>query len=130
MIRGKRQSVFGAGLLFLLAGALSLAGQASDAKSTAKKSAAQPSKAEAAIERGKEQYELVCGICHYSTTERQKVGPGLKEIYKRGKFADGRKVDDRSMREWIEKGGRQMPPFKDVLSPREIANLIAYLRTL
>jgi len=122
--------VFGAVLLFLLAGALSLAGQSSDAKNTAKKSAAQPGKAEAAIERGKGHYETVCGICHYTATERQKVGPGLKEIYKRGKFADGRKVDDRSMREWIEKGGRQMPPFKDVLKPREISDLIAYLRTL
>jgi len=102
----------------------------SDGKTSAAKKSAAPEKMNDAVGRGKRLYQIQCGICHYTATEKQKVGPGLKEIYKRGKFADGRKVDDRSMREWVEKGGKQMPPFKDVLTPREISDLIAYLRTL
>lgn len=102
----------------------------SDGKNSTGKKSAPPEKVNDVAGRGKRLYDIQCSICHYTATEKQKVGPGLKEIYKRGKFADGRKVEDRSMREWVEKGGKQMPPFKDVLTPREISDLIAYLRTL
>jgi cytochrome c2 len=80
--------------------------------------------------KGKHVYETYCEICHFSANTEQKIGPGLKGIYKRGKFADGRKVDDAAMRKWIEDGGKDMPEFKDTLKPHEIRDLIAYLRTL
>lgn len=81
-------------------------------------------------ERGKKVYRKNCGICHYSTTEKQKIGPGMKDIYKRGTFAGGKKVDDANMRAWIAKGNDRMPPFKEVLTAREMADWIAYLKTL
>lgn len=100
-----------------------------------KKNAAPPSEAAAeqptgTATKGKVVYSRHCGICHYPTTTQKKVGPGLKEIYKRGKFADGKKVDDASMRKWIEEGGKQMPPYKNLVSRQEMADLIAYLKTL
>ncbi|HEX9759661.1 MAG TPA: c-type cytochrome [Candidatus Acidoferrales bacterium] len=71
-----------------------------------------------------------CAICHYDGSAAQKMGPGLKGLYARGKFADGRKVDDAGMAGWIEKGGKDMPGLKDVLKPAEIRTLIRYLKTL
>ena len=92
-----------------------------------KSSAAMPATPPA---RGKEVYRMSCGICHFETSAQKKIGPGLKGIYKRGKFADGKGVDDKAMRAWIESGGKDMPPFRDVLTSAQIADLIAYLKTL
>jgi mono/diheme cytochrome c family protein len=71
-----------------------------------------------------------CAICHYDRSEAQKIGPGLKGVYARGKFADGKKVDDAGLAGWIDKGGKDMPGLKDVLKPAEIRTLISYLKTL
>jgi mono/diheme cytochrome c family protein len=80
--------------------------------------------------RGQALFNERCAICHYDQSAAQKMGPGLKGIYARGKFADGKKVDDTSMAAWIEKGGKDMPGLKDVLQPAEIRTLINYLKTL
>jgi cytochrome c len=71
-----------------------------------------------------------CAICHYDHSEARKIGPGLKGIYARGKFAGGKKVDDAGMIARVEKGGEDMPGLKDPLKPEEIRALIAYLKTL
>jgi hypothetical protein len=34
------------------------------------------------------------------------------------------------MTAWIEKGGKDMPPMKDVLTPADLRALISYLKTL
>src|SRR6266851_2796663 len=83
-----------------------------------------------AITRGGAIYQQRCEICHFSASEAKKIGPGLKGIYKRGKFADGRRVDDASMERWIVEGGKDMPPFKGVLNPSQIRDLLSYLKTL
>ena len=80
--------------------------------------------------RGQALFNERCAICHYDQSAAQKIGPGLKGIYARGKFADGKKVDDTSMAGWIEKGGKDMPGLKDTLKPAEIRTLISYLKTL
>ena len=82
------------------------------------------------VTKGKAVFEENCGICHYASSTKKKIGPGLKGLYKRGKFTDGEKVDDASLRAWIEKGGTNMPPFKDTLSKQQLADLISYLKTL
>lgn len=80
--------------------------------------------------KGRKTYEAQCVVCHYNTSAAKKIGPGLKGLSKRGKFADGRPVDDASLQSWIEKGGKNMPGFKEVLSAGEIRDLVAYLKTL
>jgi len=117
-----------AGLL-LASGGL-LAAQSKQGKEPEKK-AATPAKATAGnAAKGKALYKDNCGICHYSANTAKKIGPGLKGIYKRGKFADGKKVDDASMQEWILKGGVDMPSFEGALTEEQIRDLVAYLRTL
>ena len=80
--------------------------------------------------RGQALFSEHCAICHYDQSAAQKMGPGLKGIYTRGRFANGKKVDDAGMTAWIEKGGKDMPPMKDVLKAEEIRELVSYLRTL
>ncbi len=75
-------------------------------------------------------YHDRCEICHFSESDARKIGPGLKGIYKRGKFAAGNKIDDASMLKWIVNGGKDMPPFKPVLNPGQLQDLISYLKTL
>ena len=121
------------GLLLAAGLSLALAG-ASPAPPTQKgkeeKTAEKSKPAPAAVKKGKELYDTWCEICHFNESSEKKVGPGLKGLFKRGKFTDGRKVDDASLRVWIEKGGKDMPGFGDSLKPEEIRDLIAYIKTL
>jgi cytochrome c len=85
----------------------------------------------AAVERGKELFDKKCGICHYADNDQKKIGPGLKGISKRGTFTvNNNKVTDESLKTWIENGDTLMPPFKDVLEPAQIKDVIAYVKTL
>jgi mono/diheme cytochrome c family protein len=84
----------------------------------------------AVMARGLTVYKDRCAICHFSESKAKKIGPGLTDIYKRGKFTDGSKVDDASMQKWILNGGKDMPPFKPALNANQIRDLIAYLKTL
>lgn len=79
--------------------------------------------------KGKEVYEQ-CGICHSATTDEKKMGPSLKGLYKKAALKNGKKVTDASVTESINKGGNGMPPFEEILSGDEKANLLAYLKTL
>lgn len=84
----------------------------------------------AQVASGKKIYAKQCGVCHFAGSTAKKVGPGLKDIYARGKYVGGKKVDDASMRAWIELGGKNMPPLKDVLKAEEIRDLLAYLHSI
>ena len=97
------------------------------AKAPAKKTASNG----ASAARGKELFEKKCGICHYADSDAKKIGPGLKGLSKRGTFTvNNNKVTDENLKTWIENGDTLMPPFKDVLEPAEIKDVIAYVKTL
>ena len=85
----------------------------------------------AAVARGKSLFQQKCSVCHYDTSDQKKIGPGLKGISKRGTFSvNGNKIADDSLKSWIENGDQLMPPFKDVLEPAQIKDVIAYVKTL
>jgi mono/diheme cytochrome c family protein len=84
----------------------------------------------ASVQRGLVVYKDRCAICHFDESNAKKIGPGLKGIYNRGKYADRGKVDDASMGKWILDGGKNMPPFKSVLNSGQVRDLITYLKTL
>ena len=85
----------------------------------------------AAVARGKDAFDKKCAICHYADNDQKKIGPGLKGISKRGTFTvNNNKVTDETLRTWIENGDTLMPPFKDVLDPQQIKDVIAYVKTL
>jgi cytochrome c2 len=82
------------------------------------------------VAQGKIVFDLRCNICHYSESTAQKIGPGLKGLYMRKRFANGKKVDDIAVARWIESGGKNMPGFKESLKPTDVQALIGYLKTL
>jgi len=85
----------------------------------------------AAVARGKTLFQQKCSVCHYDTSDQKKIGPGLKGLSKRGTFTvNGNKITDDSLKTWIENGDQLMPPFKDVLEPGQIKDVIAYVKTL
>ena len=107
------------------------------AQSGEKKGAAKPAEkkeetrtAKGSALRGRQLFEDDCGICHFPASNQKKIGPGLRAIYRNGKFANGKKVDDVSMRAWIENGGVDMPAFKESLTAQQVSDLIAFLKTL
>jgi mono/diheme cytochrome c family protein len=118
---------------FLGAAALVVAGityaQDQPAKKAAPSGGGKPSAA--AVARGKTIFESKCAVCHYADTDAKKIGPGLKDISKRGTFSvNGNKVTEDSLKTWIENGDSLMPPFKDVLEAPQIKDVVAYVRTL
>jgi mono/diheme cytochrome c family protein len=82
--------------------------------------------------KGKETFNQQCGLCHDATTTEKKMGPGLKGLFKRPKLSTADKPPtDANVLNKIMTGGNGMPPFKDMgLSAGDIANLMAYLKTL
>jgi mono/diheme cytochrome c family protein len=102
-----------------------------DAKpATTKKSAGSAPNA-AAIARGKDVFDKKCTVCHYADSDSKKIGPGLKGIGKRGTFTvNNNKVTDESLKTWIENGDTMMPPFKEVLEPAQIKDVVAYVKSL
>ena len=81
-------------------------------------------------DKGKMVFEGNCSVCHNADSTETKVGPGLKGLFKHDKLANGKPVNEANVRAKIEEGGNGMPPYKDVLSDQERADVIAYLKTL
>ena len=71
-----------------------------------------------------------CTLCHNADSTDMKVGPGLKGLYARGTMQDGTKVTDETVTERIVNGKSPMPPYKDQLTPDQIKQIVAYLKTL
>jgi mono/diheme cytochrome c family protein len=116
-------------LLYLASAAL-LSAQTPGKNVAGSKQASGSTSATADVAKGKKLFDANCAICHYRASSAKKIGPGLKGLSKRGRFADGKGVDDASLRAWIEKGGKDMPGLKDLLRAEEVRELIAYLKTL
>ena len=80
--------------------------------------------------KGKEVFEQ-CGVCHNADSDEKKMGPGLKGLFKKATLADGKtKVTDKSVQAKVDQGGNGMPPYEEMLSKDEKANLLAFLKTL
>ena len=71
-----------------------------------------------------------CTLCHNADSTEMKIGPGLKGLYARGTMQDGTKVTDESITDRIVNGKAPMPPYKDQLTPDQIKQIVAYLKTL
>ena len=81
--------------------------------------------------KGKAVFDQQCSLCHEATSTAKKMGPGLKGLYKQPKLSTtGKPVNDANVIDRINTGGNGMPPYKDLLSDADKANLLAYLKTL
>lgn len=117
------------GIVTLVVAGAALA-QDQPAKTGTKKSSSHGGSAGSAA-KGKEVFDKKCAICHFAESDQKKIGPGLKGISKRGTFTvNNSKVTDQSLRTWIENGDSLMPPFKEVLEPAQVKDVIAYVKKL
>ena len=80
--------------------------------------------------KGKAVFEAQCVSCHNADSAEDKMGPGLKGLYKKDKMKNGKKPSDVTVRAQVEQGGGGMPAYKDVLSDQEKNDVLAYLKTL
>jgi mono/diheme cytochrome c family protein len=65
--------------------------------------------------------ESGCQHCHTIQNVGGSKGPDLSGV--------GRRLDENRIRKQIMEGGKQMPPFADILEKAETDDLIAYLRS-
>ncbi len=80
--------------------------------------------------KGKAVFEQ-CSVCHNADSAEQKMGPGLKGLYKVAKLkSTGKAPTDATVGGKIDEGGNGMPAYKDMLNAKEKADLLAYLHTL
>lgn len=71
-----------------------------------------------------------CAVCHNAASGEKKIGPGMKGLFKKLRFTDGKPMTEANVRTRIEAGGKGMPPYRQLLDAAEKDNLIAYLKTL
>ncbi len=84
-----------------------------------------------AATNGKATFDKSCGICHNADSTDKKIGPGLKGLYTHATLADGSTpVNDATVTDRIMNGKVPMPPFKDQLTPAQVQEIVAYLKTL
>ena len=79
--------------------------------------------------KGKEVFEQ-CGACHDTETGEKKMGPSLKGLYKKGKLANGKPVNDANVKAIVNAGGNGMPAYEDLLTAEEKNHVLAYLKTI
>ena len=79
---------------------------------------------------GRALFEAKCSFCHYVDREESKLGPGLKGVLKNANLPySGRPANTDNIRLQLESPVGQMPSFAS-LSDREVADILAYLKTL
>ena len=74
--------------------------------------------------------EKGCADCHYADRTETRIGPGLKELFKRDKLPmSGRAVTEDNVRKQLKTPFRAMPSFAG-LPEEEVKALLVFLKTL
>lgn len=75
-------------------------------------------------------FQQNCSACHLPDSTANKIGPGLKGIFKQDKFpVSGQAVSEENFKKQLVTPFDKMPPFGH-LTPEQMEALIAYLKTL
>ena len=82
-----------------------------------------------AAARGREVYQKHCLSCHATDHTFTEKGPGLGGLFGRRALVNGKDLNEPNVREIIRRGVGRMPGFGK-LTPQEMDDLMAYLRTL
>jgi cytochrome c2 len=81
-------------------------------------------------DKGSDLFARNCASCHYSDREDKKLGPGLKGLFQKDRLPlSGRAATEENVRRQMMSPFRSMPSFGS-LTPQEVADLVAYLKTL
>jgi mono/diheme cytochrome c family protein len=78
------------------------------------------------VRAGQAQFEKTCMQCHATVDGQVSFGPNLHGVLK----APHPRKTPAEVRVILKDGKGKMPPFGDKLEPKDVDNLIAYLRTL
>jgi mono/diheme cytochrome c family protein len=71
-----------------------------------------------------------CSGCHGVKASNNNVGPALKGLFKKRYLLNGKPATEQNIRLRIKNGGDGMPPFQQILSAKELDQVIAYLKRL
>jgi cytochrome c len=88
------------------------------------------------VVEGEKIFKNDCSICHYADRTENKMGPGMKGLFKNKLLPSSHKpATEENVREQIVKGNPHgkpmpMPAFGDQLKPEQMDSLIEYLKTL
>jgi mono/diheme cytochrome c family protein len=80
---------------------------------------------QASSDRGAAIFRKSCSVCHSIRSGETKIGLSLY-----GVLREGSGHSEEAVRQVIANGKGTMPGFKEKLEPREIDDLLEYLRTL
>jgi len=80
---------------------------------------------------GRRIYEDRCERCHEPYSTKDKKGPGLQGLFKHQYLSvSGLPANDERVLDIISHGRKDMPGYSQVLTPQQMADLLAYLHTL
>jgi mono/diheme cytochrome c family protein len=80
---------------------------------------------------GRRIYEDRCERCHEPYSTKGKKGPGLQGLFKHQYLSvSGLPANDERVVDIISRGRKDMPGYGQVLTPQQMADLLAYLHTL
>jgi mono/diheme cytochrome c family protein len=81
-------------------------------------------------EAGKPLFERQCAVCHYAESPLEKMAPGLKGLFRKGKMESGKKPTEANVRARIDEGGNGMPEYRNMVGQTQKDDVVAYLKTL
>jgi mono/diheme cytochrome c family protein len=80
---------------------------------------------------GRKLYDDYCDRCHEAYSSRGKKGPSLKGVFKQQYLSvSGLPANDDRVAEIVKNGRAKMEGFSQVMTDRQIQDLLAYLHTL
>lgn len=88
------------------------------------------------VAAGKKLFKIHCAVCHFAQASTVKVGPGMKGLFEQKELPhSGLAVTEKNVRNRIKEGNPEpgknfMPAYRDILSPAQVQDLVAYLKTL
>jgi mono/diheme cytochrome c family protein len=95
------------------------------------RSAAPPARPLTAQElRGERVYAAHCATCHGTSETGPTQGPAMTGLYRKPYMPSGAPANDERVTEVIRQGKRMMPGYARTLDDAQIADLVAYLKTL
>ena len=54
--------------------------------------------------KGKDVFEQNCSVCHNADSQEQKIGPGIKGLFKKSELANKKKLSDKNVLDFITNG--------------------------